>query len=904
MSDLFKKIPIAKEMWASHKNPDDFDADSNETLRWKCKCGKRFERPINKLAEDHECSACKKEKARLTNNPELLKLWDYEKNDIDPHDVSIKSDLSYYFKCENGHSKLRKMRSVVKNPECPVCKMDTVAKNPELLKFWDFEANAGIDVETTSSNSPDKVWWKCPNCGYRWPAEIASRKASKNHCPCREEKTVVMPGFNDFFTVYPELKDDFNDNYDPSNEGVSSNKPTKWKCHLCGHEWDTYLSSRVVNGRITQCPACAGRKRTKSYAEQYPELAECYSPNNAVPLSEIVSSRDVRESYLWICPTHGEFNQTIEAMIRGLNSLAKGCPYCAGKKVKYEDSFGYLHPELVEEYSDSNTVDIFNVTAKSGIEAKWKCKNCGHEWPATFYTRHEGFGRCPKCYPNSRYKCMLYEERPDLERHYRGKRDFKTYSFQSNVEVPWECDEGHNFDFPIFRMVKDHDEFYCPVCAETRLVVGVNDFASNYPELAKEWSPSNERKPEEYFKSSVLRVKWICPNCTHEYEASLDEKVNGYSCPVCDGRLTVVGKNDLATTHPKLAKEYSSSNSVDLSKIRKELKMSVWWTCSKCGGDYRYPINEREEDDSTCPFCSGKKVLAGFNDLKTLKPTLYDRVAKSYKEVYPVIPYKPESSLLWVCPTCHGEYTDTVENIENGINNCPYCTGDKLMVGFNDLKTLHPELESEWSTSNPPMETILLKYVKPFKWICPICGGEYSATIQEQLNGEDKCLYCAGRKVLEGFNDLKTLRPELYEKVSKSYKEAFPIFRYKRENYVLWECPDCHFDYSDKIGNVEDGKSVCPVCSNRKAVPGHNDLTTTHPDIAKEWAIENYITKSKGPEKYTFKNTKSVWWKCPKCDDNYKMPIDDKVIAAKRGHETCPRCKGKLMNRIKYVPLK
>ena len=49
------------------------------------------------------------------------------------------------------------MRSVVKNPECPVCKMDTVAKNPELLKFWDFEANAGIDVETTSSNSPDKV---------------------------------------------------------------------------------------------------------------------------------------------------------------------------------------------------------------------------------------------------------------------------------------------------------------------------------------------------------------------------------------------------------------------------------------------------------------------------------------------------------------------------------------------------------------------------------------------------------------------------------------------------------------------------------------------------------------------------------------------------------------------------
>ena len=342
-------------------------------------------------------------------------------------------------------------------------------------------------------------------------------------------------------------------------------------------------------------------------------------------------------------------------------------------------------------------------------------------------------------------------------------------------------------------MVKDHDTFYCPVCAEKRLVVGVNDFASNYPDLAKEISPNNERHPEEYYKSSVLRVKWLCPECGHEYIASINERIDGKSCPACEGRKTVQGINDLATTHPKLASEYATRNPKPVNSVRKELDLPVWWKCSKCGGEFFRNVNERKDDD--CPYCSGKKVLDGFNDLKTLKPTIYDRVAKSYKEVYPVIQYKAEKSLLWECPICHGEYTDTIENIENSINNCPFCAGEKLLSGFNDLKAMYPELEEEWSKENPPIETVSPKYKIAYKWICKECGGEHRASISDHLNGADTCPYCSNKKALKGFNDINTTYPDVTKEWGiENYllgNGAPEEYTFKNKKSVWWICSVC-----------------------------------------------------------------------------------------------------------------
>ena len=45
----------------------------------------------------------------------------------------------------------------------------------------------------------------------------------------------------------------------------------------------------------------------------------------------------------------------------------------------------------------------------------------------------------------------------------------------------------------------------------------------------------------------------------------------------------------------------------------------VWWICSK-GHEWEAYISNRASKNVGCPYCAGKKVLKGFNDLETLCP--------------------------------------------------------------------------------------------------------------------------------------------------------------------------------------------------------------------------------------------------------------------------------------------
>lgn len=47
----------------------------------------------------------------------------------------------------------------------------------------------------------------------------------------------------------------------------------------------------------------------------------------------------------------------------------------------------------------------------------------------------------------------------------------------------------------------------------------------------------------------------------------------------------------------------------------------VWWKC-KNGHEYEASINQRtrKERGEGCPYCANKKLLPGFNDLKTVCP--------------------------------------------------------------------------------------------------------------------------------------------------------------------------------------------------------------------------------------------------------------------------------------------
>ena len=94
----------------------------------------------------------------------------------------------------------------------------------------------------------------------------------------------------------------------------------------------------------------------------------------------------------------------------------------------------------------------------------------------------------------------------------------------------------------------------------SKLIEGINDLKTTYPDIAKEWDYSkNDKGPEEYLPKSNKSVYWICSKCGYPYKAKISNRANGRGCACCKNNVVVPGVSDLATTHPKLAAEWHPS---------------------------------------------------------------------------------------------------------------------------------------------------------------------------------------------------------------------------------------------------------------------------------------------------------------------------------------------------------
>ena len=73
----------------------------------------------------------------------------------------------------------------------------------------------------------------------------------------------------------------------------------------------------------------------------------------------------------------------------------------------------------------------------------------------------------------------------------------------------------------------------------------------------------------------------------------------------------------------ELMAEWNWEKNADISPSQLTIGsgQKVWWKCNK-GHQWFASIINRSKIGSNCPYCSGKKVLKGFNDLQTVNPIL------------------------------------------------------------------------------------------------------------------------------------------------------------------------------------------------------------------------------------------------------------------------------------------
>lgn len=368
--------------------------------------------------------------------------------------------------------------------------------------------------------------------------------------------------------------------------------------------------------------------------------------------------------------------------------------------------------------------------------------------------------------------------------------DPTTVSAGSEKKLPWKCRRGHKWVAAVKSRANGSG---CPVCSGRSVESGFNDLATTHPHLVAQadgWDPT------KVSAGSNRKVYWKCQR-DHSWIASICSRSAGSGCPICGNRRVLPGYNDLATLNPKIASEASGWDPTTVAPHSNKKKM---WLCP-AGHQYLATVAHRSEGKG-CPFCSGRQVLVGFNDLTTTHPSL---AAEAYGWDPKTVSAGSHKRLNWKCPIGH-VWDQVVKDRTLLEFGCSYCSGKRVLRGFNDLATTHPDLASE-AVNWDPTTVSKGSSNKKREWKCTN-GHRYFETPSHRVYMNSGCPFCAGRQVLKGFNDLATTHPDLASQALNWDPTSLSAGSHQKVN---WKCPTGHIWTAPPNGRRRG--EGCPSCS-------------------------------------------------------------------------------------------
>lgn len=280
-------------------------------------------------------------------------------------------------------------------------------------------------------------------------------------------------------------------------------------------------------------------------------------------------------------------------------------------------------PLLIKEWDFSKNTGLNPKFISYGSDRNvyWKCSTCGSGWKTRVKTRNKGEGSgCPACAISKRM----------------GKKEIQTVSEEYNIAI-------------------------------------------KAPHLMVEWNnkKNSDISPYKLTPYSTKSVWWTCKECGNDWKAVISRRYSGSGCPYCSRHKAIMGVNDLATLHPKLADEWDYEANKDLlpnNTLPYSTKRANW-KCKKCGGKWDAIIHSRSKG-AGCPYCAGRRVLTGFNDLATINPELAEEWNYNLngnlkpQDVFP----RSKAKVWWKCKTCDYEWEAVIGSRDKGLSRCRLCS--------------------------------------------------------------------------------------------------------------------------------------------------------------------------------------------------------------------------------------
>jgi superfamily II DNA or RNA helicase len=625
--------------------------------------------------------------------------------------------------------------------------------------------------------------------------------------------------------------------------------------------------------------------RRKRFLSEMPELVKEFNVARNDPLTPETLSSASKESVWWKCSVCEHEWQT--SVLHRFYSHT-GCPACVNQAVSPKNCMATTHPELAKEFHPELNAPLTSEMVVAGTQKQlwWKCGTCEHLWRAGGADRVIGNG-CPACSNKvvTPQNCMATTH-PELAKEFHPTKNApltsETVVVGTNTRLWWKCGTcEHEWQAAGSRRKIGVG---CPAC-DNRVATPKNCLAVTEPELAKQFHPT-KNAPLTIFNvvAGGYRILWWkCSECQFEWQMKCGQRLRSRNCPSCSNQV-VTSMNCLATTHPKLAKEFHKEKNAPLTAqtVCAGTAEKLWWKCKKC--QYEWSARGYSRQNGTgCPACANQ-VVTEANCLAAKAPHLASEFHPSRNA--PLTPKTvtagTKKKLWWKCIKCEYEWQAPGSERMSG-RGCPACAG-KVATSSNCLLATHPDLAKEFhSTKNAPLttKTVVAGTNKKLWWKCSTCKHEWCVSGGNRTSGTG-CPVCANQKVNER-NCLATTHPNLAAEFhpTKNAPLTTQTVVVGTAVKLWWKCKKCEHEWQNPGYNRLKGQG-CPACAN-KVVTVRNCLAATHPNLALEFhpTKNDPLTSSQ----VVAGTNKKLWWKCSTCQNEWQA-----VCSSRASGSGCPEC--------------
>lgn len=439
---------------------------------------------------------------------------------------------------------------------------------------------------------------------------------------------------------------------------------------------------------------------------------------------------------------------------------------------------------------------------------------------------------------------------PDLCKYlYQGNEDQSDpdiLTAGSNLRVWWICanNTSHVFRQSVCDRIRSDKSSNrgCGYCAG-KLVSPERSLKTLHPEVAESFHKTKNGNftAADFTAKSNKKLWWFCSICSNEWEAKVSNRTLGAGCPFCVGKRPTT-TNCLQFSHPNIAKQLHplKNNGLLASQIMPYSNKVLWWLCPvDPTHEWQAKVQDRTQDNSGCPFCSGHRV-SRTNSLGHVFPAIAAMWHPSRNGALTPADVTKSSMKVawWQCDRNH-QWQNTINAQTHGSGGCPACISEKRRASALALDLARKEKSAAQMDRNRA-NSIAVRL--------PALAAQLHPTMNAGLRAEN--LTCGSSK------------------------------------WCYWQCPsNSEHVWRATVSNRVAGTG-CPWCKHRK-VDVKDSLLTLRPELAAEWSYEKNETL--GPEQVSLGSNRNVWWRC-KRDSQHVWQA--KVHVRVAGHKTCPYCSG------------